>query len=305
MQMSVGVLWALIRPGFLIITLVGVLLGSAMAAICGCGFDPWLALSYGGLTLLLHAAVNVLNDVADDQNGADRANVTAIPPFSGGSGLLISGRVSVHAAKTLGFGFLIVVAGGGILLVALTGGGLLVIGAIGLVLGWAYSMPPLRLMSRGLGELAVVIMLWLLVVGADYVQRQSFLLVPAVTAMSFAILGALILLAASFPDRLSDAQVGKNTLTVMLGPRLAAWAYLLIALEAYTWLGVGLVLQIQPAGAVWGFVSAPLSLAAAWLMIQGLGQPKSLRRAIGLTIGAALIHGLVLAAGLLWGGRGL
>jgi 1,4-dihydroxy-2-naphthoate octaprenyltransferase len=303
--MPVSLFWALLRPGFLLITAVGVLLGSAMAASCGCGFDIWRATAYGTLAILLHAAVNVLNDYADTLSGADQSNTNAIAPFTGGSGLLLRGRVSVQSARTIGYSLLILVAGGGVILVALTGPGLLVIGAAGLVLGWAYSVRPVSLMSRGLGEVAVFVMLWLLVLGADYVQRQSFLLVPSVTAVSFAILGSLILMAASFPDRQGDGFVGKRTLVVLMGSRLASWAYLAVAVEAYVWLGIGLYLQIQSIGAAWGFISAPLSLLAAVMLIRCHDRPPALKVPIVLTIAASLLHGLAMAAGLTWGGYGI
>ena len=303
--MPVSLFWALMRPGFILITVVGVVLGSAMAASCGCGFNLWLAAAYGVLAVLLHAAVNVLNDYADALSGADQANASALAPFTGGSGLLTTGQVSTNTARTLGYGLLMLVSGGGVLLIALTGPGLLFIGAAGLILGWAYSLRPISLMSRGLGELSVMAMLWLLVIGADYVQRQTFLLVPSVTAVSFAILGSLILLAASFPDRQSDGAVGKRTLVVLMGTRLASWVYLVVALEAYLWLGIGLALQIQSIGAAWGFVSAPLSLLAAVLLIRSHDRPTALRVPIVLTIAASLIHGLALAAGLTWGGYGI
>ncbi len=303
--MKVPIFWALLRPGFLLITLVGVILGSAMAASCGCGFSVWLAVGYLALALMLHGTVNILNDYADTLSGADQANRSALPPFTGGSGLLLGGRVSLQTARTIGYSLLILVAGGGVILIARTGPGLLVIGAVGLVLGWAYSLRPVSLMSRGLGEVAVMAMLWLLVIGADYVQRQTFLLVPSVTAVSFAILGSLILLVASFPDRQSDGAVGKRTLVVLMGTRLASWVYLAVALEAYLWLGIGLYLQIQSIGAAWGFVSAPLSLWAAALLIRDHDRPDALRVPIVLTIAASLIHGLALAAGLTWGGYGI
>lgn len=303
--MPVSLFWALLRPGFLVITAVGVVLGSAMAASCGCGFNVGLATAYGALAILLHAAVNVLNDYADSLSGADQANTSAIAPFTGGSGLLLSGRVPIQSARTIGYSLLILVAGGGVILIARTGPGLLVIGAVGLLLGWAYSVRPVSLMSRGLGEVAVVAMLWLLVLGADYVQRQTVLLVPSVTAVSFAILGSLILMAASFPDRQGDGLVGKRTLVVLMGSRLASWVYLAVALEAYVWLGVGLYLQVQSIGAAWGFVSAPFSLLAAVMLIRHHDQPALLRAPIVLTIAASLLHGLAMAAGLTWGGYGI
>lgn len=45
---------------------------------------------------------------------------------------------------------------------------------------------------------------WLVVLGADYVQRRGF--IPAPTALSFAVLAANILLINGFPDAPADAQ---------------------------------------------------------------------------------------------------
>ena len=66
--------WRMTRPGFLSITLVGCLLGFALAAACGCGFDVTLAVVTVVLALLAHAGANVLNDYHDARNGADAAN---------------------------------------------------------------------------------------------------------------------------------------------------------------------------------------------------------------------------------------
>ena len=47
-------------------------------------------------------------------------------------------------------------------------------------------------MTRGVGELSVALAWWLVVLGADYVQRRGFFLIPALTALSFAVLAANI-----------------------------------------------------------------------------------------------------------------
>ena len=62
------------RPGFLVITAVACVLGTAVAAACGHGPNVWTALATLMLAVLMHAAANVLNDYHDALNGADDAN---------------------------------------------------------------------------------------------------------------------------------------------------------------------------------------------------------------------------------------
>lgn len=154
-------------------------------------------------------------------------------------------------------------------------------------------------MSRGLGELAVAAAWSLVVIGADAVQRGSVFIIPVFTSISYGLLIANILLINGVPDARSDASVGKATLAVRLGARGAAWLYALLALLAHGWLAWGVWQFIQPERALWGLTSAPLSAAAAVLLWQRAHTPERLRPAIVLTIGAACVHGLAMAAGLL------
>ena len=54
-----------------------------------------------------------------------------------------------------------------------------------MLLGWAYSAPPLSLNSRGLGELSVALGFGILIpLGADYVQRGAFALASVKAAFN-------------------------------------------------------------------------------------------------------------------------
>lgn len=288
------------RPGFLSITAVACLLGIASAA-SGDGQIDWrLALLTLVLALAAHAGANVLNDYHDALNGADAANQSGLFPFTGGSRLIQQGRVTPEQTRALAGGLLAGVALGGLALAWVTGGGLLLIGLAGLALGWAYSAPPLKLMSRGLGELAVALAWGLIVVGADQVQRREWLLLPGVPAFGFALLMANILLINGYPDAASDAAVGKRTLVVRLGPRPAARLYLLIALLAHGWVIGAVWLGGLPAPALAGLAALPLSLTAGRLLWRRADRPATLQPAILLTIAAGTVHGLGLAAGLAW-----
>jgi 1,4-dihydroxy-2-naphthoate octaprenyltransferase len=286
------------RPGFLVITAVACVLGTAVAAACGHGPNVWTALATLLLAVLMHAAANVLNDYHDALNGADEANTQGLFPFTGGARLIQNGHVTTQDTHDLAKALIVFLIPCGLLLAVKTGGGLILLGLAGLLLGWAYSAPPLALMKRGLGEATVALTWGLVVVGADYVQRKHFFVIPAAVAVSFALLVGNILVINGFPDAAADALVGKRTLVVRLGVRWAAWAYLVFALLAYAWLVVGVWLFIHPEPALWGLASVPLSLWAFWQLHKHANQPARLTSAIVLTIAAAVVHGLTMSAGL-------
>lgn len=294
---GLALLWRMTRPAFLLLTVVACVLGTATASACGCGLDWPLALGATLLAVLAHAAGNVLNDLHDARNGADAANAQGIFPFTGGSRLIQNGLVTEQQTAELAKALLLFLVPAGLLLAVRAGGGVIALGAAGLLLAWAYSAPPLRLMSRGLGEPAVAMAWFLVVVGADYVQRRHFFLIPASAATGFAFMVAALLLINGFPDAEADARVGKRTLVVQLGPTLAALLYTVLVLGAHAWLALSVWLLIPPAPALWGLVSLPLSLAAVAVLWRKREQPQHLRPALALTVAATLLHGL----GMAWG----
>ena len=286
------------RPRFLVITAVACVLGTSVAAVCGHGPEVWSALATLVLAVLMHAAANVLNDYHDALNGADEANTQGLFPFTGGARLIQNGHVTVQDTHDLAKALIIVLVPCGLLLSLKAGGGLVVLGLAGLLLGWGYSAPPLALMKRGLGELTVALAWGLVVVGADYVQRGQFFVIPFAVSVSFALLVGNILVINGFPDAQADAQVGKRTLLVRLGSRRASWLYLAVALMAHAWLIAGVWLFIHPEPALWGLTSLPLSLLAFVLLRKHADEPTQLAPAIVLTISAAVLHGLAMSVGL-------
>lgn len=287
------------RPGFLVVTLVAAVVGIASSLACGATLRWPEALATVVLALLTHAAVNLHNDWGDALIGSDALNTDRVAPFTGGSRVVQDGIFTPaqlrDAVQLLGM----VVIGGGVLLVARSGLGLVLIGLAGLALGWAYSHPRWALMSRGVGELAVALGWWLVVLGADYVQRRSFSAIPALAGVSLALLIAAVLWIAEFPDARSDAQAGKRTLVVRLGPQEAAWGYLALVLAAHVWLVGWWQALWLPTTAIWAVASLLPSLAAAALLLRRAGEPQRLRPAIVLTLLAAVLHGVLLSAAFL------
>jgi len=286
------------RPPFLSVTLFAALIGLASAYASGLPVKALEAILTVVFALVAHAGVNVLNDYYDALNGTDEINTERVFPFTGGSrfiqnGVLTTTETAVFGAALFGVTFI-----AGVFLTWTSGPGLLVIGAAGLLIGWAYSAPPLKLNSRGLGELCVAIGFSLITVGADYVQRGAWSWTPMIAAASFALLVTNILYINQFPDRNADAAVGKRHWVARLDVESARWGYVLIALLAYGWVAIAVATKTLPALALVSLLAVPLSLRAARDLLRFAAEPGRLVPAIPLSIAAASLHGLLLAVGL-------
>ena len=283
------------RPAFLSVTLVGCLLGIASAHAGGVAIDATGAVLPVLLALAAHAGGNVANDYHDALSGADDANIARLFPFTGGSRFIQNGVHTARQTAVLGYGLLAAVVPGGLWLTWQAGPGLLLIGAAGLALGWAYSAPPLKLVSRGWGEFVIATCWLLVVVGADYVQRGALDILPLAAGLSYALLVANLLFINQFPDHDGDAASGKRTLVVRLGPEVAKWGYTLIAIVAHGWLIAMVAANLLPQKAAAAAMTVALSLPAGRDLLAYATQPAALAPAIKRTIVAALAHGTVLA----------
>lgn len=286
------------RPAFLSVTLAACLIGLATVHYSGLPIHPLKAFLAVFFALVAHAGVNVINDYYDALNGTDEANTERQFPFTGGSRFIQNGVLSLKDTARLGYALLAAVIPAGLWLTAHSGPGLILIGLIGLLLGWAYSAPPLKLMCRGLGELAIVGGWLVVVIGSDFVQRDQFSPLPVIAGLPQALLVANILIINQFPDYRADALVGKANLVVRLGLDRAPWLYVAAALLAYGWLLAMVVGGQLPAYALAGLLPVVFSYNAARQLIQHGRQPTELVPALKLTVAAANLHGLLLAAGL-------
>jgi 1,4-dihydroxy-2-naphthoate octaprenyltransferase len=295
--------FAATRPAFLSVTLVACLIGVAAAYADGVSIDALTAAVTIIAALLAHAASNVINDYHDAASGADAGNTRRVFPFTGGSRFIQNGVMSARHSAMLAYGLLAAVIPAGLWLSSVAGAALLLIGVAGLTLGWAYSAPPLHLVARGLGELVVTACWLLVVIGADFVQRGTFAWTPVAAGLSFALLVANLLYINQFPDHDSDAAADKRTMVVRLGPEAAKWGYFGIALVAYAWLILQVGRDNLPQVCAAAAITITLSVNAARQLREHAHEPEALAPAIKLTIGAALAHGLLLAATLAFNWR--
>ena len=292
--------FAATRPAFLITTLAACLLGIVGAVHSGVAFQLDTAVLTILLALLVHAGVNVLNDYFDALNGTDAMNNERLYPFTGGSRFIQNGVLTTAQTACFGYALLIIAMFGGLYLSWLVGASLLAIGALGVLIGWAYSASPLSLNGRGLGELCVLAGFLGIVVGADFVQRRTLSLQPFMVGMPYALLVTNLLFINQFPDRKADAASGKRHLVVRLPLSQAVWIYPLLAMLAVLWLCYFVNLRNLPVLALVSVLPIIFSIKATLILREFAAMPAKLKPAIQLTLAAMLGHALLLTLVMIW-----
>ena len=274
------------RPHFL---LGGVLL-FAVGAFSGGKVDATRYLIAQIMVTAAQITAHYVNEYADVEVDVHVTNRTF---FSGGSGVLtaqvfepIVARRAALVTSAIAVGAAAVVATYSIPAAAL--------GLASLAISWAYSMPPLRLLDTGLGEIAttLVVAAALPLIGS-LAQSGSL---PASLWWSIAILVPIhfaMMLAFEIPDLDTDAKVGKRVLAVRVGRPSTIRLMALLVIAAGTVAAVaGLVGAIAPLSA-WG-VSA--GLVPVWIAAQGLRR-NNYPVLTAAAVAALVVVGIALLAG--------
>jgi len=213
LQKAVSVLRAA-RPNFLLLSLVVVALGMAVAFYEGhtVAIDTAMLIAAGAV--IAHMAVNLLNEYQDFDSGLDE--MTRKTPFSGGSGALIENPLAAKAVLGLFFVCLISLIGIGVYLIMQTGWGLLLFGLIGLGLIVFYTktitrLPWLCLIAPGVAFGPLMVM------GSYYaLTAELSLLVSLISLIPFFLVNNLLLLN-QIPDLEADKKVGRYNILMHLG----------------------------------------------------------------------------------------
>lgn len=288
-----AVLLESLRPRSLSIAAVSSVVGTA-TLVPGRMVRPATAVACLILAVLLQAGTNVLNDAEDATTGADAMET------AGSSVPMRRGWITPHEARIIAMVVFAVAAGLGIAIaLGAHRPALLVLGAAALLVGWAYTAPPLRLAYRPLGELASGVPMGLGIVWGTAAAQSSQ--VPPSAWWAGALLAlpiAAILHANNARDREHDATVGKQTLATRLSGtgvvtefRILVGAVPVVLAAALLTRGLPLwcLLCAIPAGlCVRAAASAHVGMAAAaWTRL--LITSVQLQLLTGLAVGAGLV----------------
>ena len=227
--------WEGIRPAYLLLSLLPVVLGSVVAWTQSVSlktprgtFHPVRFVITLAAVLLLQIGANLVNDYYDYLRGIDTSNTL------GPGGLIQQGLIK--PVRVLSFG--LIALGLGALLgafVAVSGGWLVIVfGLIGVLAAYFYSGEPKALTSLALGELVFFFIFGpLLTLGSYMVQTGHLDRTVYIYSISLGILATAFIHLNNMRDTASDAPAGKLTLASLLGLRLSRTLYVVLVLGAY------------------------------------------------------------------------
>jgi len=206
--------WLAMRPKTLTVSLVPVIVGSAVAW-SETRVLHWLPALIALLAaVLIQIGTNLHNDVSDFERGADTPERLG-PPRATAMGWLPADAVRRGAWAAFGLAFNL-----GMYLAWYGGWPIIAIGLSSLWAGWAYTGGPRPIAYSPLGEVFVCLFFGLAAVGGSYyLQTLSISAAALLAASMVGLLAAGVITVNNYRDLESDARAGKNTLAVVLGRR--------------------------------------------------------------------------------------
>ena len=238
--------------------------------------------------MLMQVGTNLANDALDFARGIDserRLGPTRVTQ----AGLLSYRAVLTAASVAFGLATLC-----GVYLTLLGGIPILVVGLASIAAAVAYSAGPFPLSDLGLGELAAFIFFGLIaVVGTTYLQTGQLSSTAFAAAIPVGALISCLMLVNNLRDIESDAEFGKRTLSVRLGPERSRCLFSVLVALAVLWTGV-LLLTAAGAGALLCLASLPLAVLAV-KHLRAARSAEQFNRCLAESARLHVVYGLLLA----------
>jgi 1,4-dihydroxy-2-naphthoate octaprenyltransferase len=227
--------WEGIRPTYLTLSFLPVVLGSVVAWTQSISlktprgnFHPIKFVLILIAVLLLQISAHLINDYYDYIRGIDTNN--SLGP--GGliqEGLIKPVRVLVAGLIALGAGALL-----GTLVAVSVGWLVFLFGLIGVLAAYFYSGRPKGFSSLALGELVCFFIFGPLITISSYMVQTGHLdRIVYIYSISLGLLATAFIHLNNMRDRESDAPAGKLTLASLIGLRLSRTLYVILVVGAY------------------------------------------------------------------------
>lgn len=276
------------RPKTLAAGIVPVWVGGVLAWKLSGTVDWWLLFCTLFGALCIQVATNFFNDAVDGKKGADGERRTGPKRLTG------SGEMSFGQVMGLGVVFLTGAVVFGSFLVMARGWPMLAIGVPSLLLAYGYTGGPFPLAYRGMGEIFVILFFgFVAVMGTVFVQTGGWPVEAVLLGGQVGLLSAVLISVNNFRDREEDAQVGKRTLAVRLGPKVAA-GVIWLEIKIAAFLGIAWLVMGYP---LFGLASVPVFVIGMRIIWGVLTMPpgKGFNRllalgAVELVLFAAVFH---------------
>lgn len=288
------------RPHFLLGGMLLYALGAGIARYLGYSLD-WGVYIFGqAWATVLQIGGQFLIEYFEAPADAANPNRT---PHERGSGAGESGELPRNVTLMAAAGCLVVVAALGVPLLQLARPGaivliLMILATFGAVL---YSVPPVRLVSSGYGELAVTILFAnLLPAFAFLLQAGEFHRLLAMATFPLSALLMAMVLAFELPDYASDIKAGKRTLLVRLGWQAAMTLHNGLILAGFLILGLAVTFGLPLLIALPAFFTLPLGVLQIWQMRRIADGARPNWTSLTLTAAALFVSATYLLAFAFW-----
>jgi 1,4-dihydroxy-2-naphthoate octaprenyltransferase len=275
------------RPPFHIVGVLPFVLGAVLAnRITGIFNLPVFLLSAFAviLVMLLTYYNGEYYDFKEDVLAAKLGRNT----FSGGSQIIAQNVLPRKFAKIGVYISLALAALIGLILQFYFKTGILTIplGVIGIFLGFFYSNPPLRWVSRGIGEVFIGFCYgWLTVASAFYLQTQKFNSLVNWISIPIALTIFNVILINEYPDYSADFQAGKRNIVVRIGKEKSNIIYVTSVILTWIFFGLSLYFGVPLMSA---YIYIPFFLTSVFIIFslfkKAYTNKKKLEMLCGLTI---------------------
>jgi len=283
------------RPSFLLLVPVCVFAGVAMSLFEGYSFKPlYFALAFIG-ALFAHIAVNVLNEYSDYKTGIDFN--TKPTPFSGGSKILVSGKLDAKKVFIFGLTCLAITAAIGIYFITVYKWTIVPVGVIGVLIVFLYT-PYLTRLSGVTEIVGPGLGFGLMVLGTYVTQTGDYSAGAAVVSVVAGLLIADLLLINEFPDVEADKAAGRKHLPIILGKTKAGIIYCVFLIGAYIAIIAGAAAGVLPWLALVGLLTLPLAFKAMQAAVKHNNDMSKLVPALGADVITVLVTPLLMSIGI-------
>ena len=287
------VTWFLqIRGPFLILSFVLVLIGVAAAYQDGYkNWDSSVLLLVG--VMLAHISVNLFNEVSDYHTEIDARTIRT--PFSGGSGLLQSGKTSPKTVLAVAYGTLVAAAAIGIYFCFIRGWFVLLLMVVG---GCAARFYTSYFAKRLFGEFMAGLTLGSFVVlGTHYVLTGRCPVEIIFVSIPPGILTSVLLFLNEFPDAEADRKGGRYHLVIRFGKETSARIYAVSLVIVYSLILTAPFILNIPYGILIALMTSPLALRSVMRVLKYHSDTPGLIPALGMNVGIVIFTDLLLAVG--------
>jgi 1,4-dihydroxy-2-naphthoate octaprenyltransferase len=283
------------RPSFLLLVPVCVFSGVAVSLFEGHAFRPlYFALAFVG-ALFAHIAVNVLNEYSDYKTGIDFN--TKPTPFSGGSKILVSGKLNPKKVLIFGLICLAITAAIGIYFITVYKWTIVPVGVIGVLIVFLYT-PYLTKLSGITEIVGPGLGFGLMVLGTYVTQTGGYSAGAAVVTVVDGLLIADLLLINEFPDVEADKAAGRKHLPIILGKTKAGIIYSVLLMGAYITIIAGAAAGVLPWLALVGLLTLPLAFKAMQAAVKYNNDMSKLVPALGMDVITVLVTPLLMSIGI-------